>query len=187
MKKSVISGVLAFGILSLGLFLISPTSASAAGACLSDKTGLTEFSGLSNTDLLARLIYSEAGGESLNGKRGVTYVVKNRIAKNSSTFGGNTYSGVILKKGEFAGMTESGARCPSTSTTAWKDSLSIATSPGTNPVGKTLWFNANSTYNARSFPFPGYEGYSFDGGSSYIKVVEKYVIGGHTFFRVQGY
>lgn len=46
------------------------------GACLSDKTGLSEFDGLTSTDLLARLIYAEASGESLEGKRGVAHVVK---------------------------------------------------------------------------------------------------------------
>lgn len=187
MKKKILSVILSFGILSFGLFLVSPTSASAAGACLSDQSGLSEFNGLSSTDLLARLIYSEAGGESLTGKRGVAYVVKNRIAKNLSEFGGNTYSGVILKPGSFEGMTTSYARCPSTSTTSWQDSLSVATNSGTNPVGKSLWFNTNSVYKARTFQFPSYEGYTFDGGSSYRQVVEKYVIGNHTFFRVQGY
>ncbi|WP_226681586.1 cell wall hydrolase [Sutcliffiella horikoshii] len=168
--------------------LASPASASAAGACLTDKSGLTEFQGLTSTDLLARLIYSEAEGESLTGKRGVAYVVKNRINKNLSVFGGNTYSGVILKQGEFQGMTTSRARCPQTSTQAWKDSLSIATNSGTNPVGKTLWFNTNSVYKARSFPFPGWlDGYTFDGGISYSEVVEKVIVGNHTFFRVYPY
>lgn len=186
MKKTILFGILSFGILLLINFG-SPSSAAAAGACLSDKSGLSEFNGLTSTDLLARVIYSEASGESLTGKRGVAYVVKNRISKNLSEFGGNTYAGVILKPGEFHGMTTSFARCPSTSSTAWKDSLSIANNAGTNPVGKSLWFNTNSVYNARTFNFPDFEGYSFDGGASYARVVEKYVIGGHTFFRVQGY
>ncbi|TKI46647.1 hypothetical protein [Lysinibacillus tabacifolii] len=39
-------------------------------------------------------------------------------------------------------MTTSSARCHSTGTTTWKDSLSIAGNTGTNPIGTTLWFNA---------------------------------------------
>lgn len=186
MKKIILFGLLFFGtflVLNLG----SPASASAAGACLTDKTGLSEFNGLATNDLLARVIYSEAAGEPLVGKRGVAHVVKNRVSKNSSVFGGGTYAGVILKPGEFQGMTTSLARCPSTSSIAWTDSLSIANSIGNSPVGKTLWFNTNSLYKQRSFTFPSYEGYTFNNGNSYIKVVEKYVIGGHTFFRVDGY
>lgn len=117
---------------------------------------------------------------------GVAHVVKNRISKNLSEFGGSTYAGVILH-GDFDGMNSSLARCPSTGTTAWQDSLSIASNAGTNPIGKNLWFNTNSIYDVRTLPFSGYVGYSFDNGNSYRKVVEKIVIGKHTFFRVDGY
>ncbi|MEK3993065.1 cell wall hydrolase [Robertmurraya sp. FSL R5-0851] len=191
MKKRLLSSILCFGILSFALLINFglPSKASAAGSCLSDQTGLSEFNGLTSTDLLARLIYAEAYSESLTGKKGVGFVVKNRIAKNLSEFGGNTYSGVILKPGSFAGMTTSLARCPSTTSTAWLDSLSVASNinTATNPVGKTLWFNTNSVYTSRTYQFPTYVGYTFNGGASYSQVVEKYVIGGHTFFRVSGY
>ncbi|WP_337982977.1 hypothetical protein [Lysinibacillus sp. C5.1] len=50
-------------------------------------------------------------------------------------------------------MTTSSARCHSTGTTTWKDSLSIAGNTGTNPIGTTLWFNANDTYKARTLQF----------------------------------
>ncbi|WP_339157817.1 cell wall hydrolase [Paenibacillus sp. FSL W8-0186] len=158
----------------------------AAGACLTNKTGLTEFDGLDSVDILARLIFSEAEGESLTGKRGVYHVVVNRKAKNSTEFGGNTISGIALKSGAFDGMTTNRARCPDTDSTAWKDSLSIATNGGTNPIGKCLWFNGNDTYAAKSKTENKVEKYSFN-GKDYTEVVEKVVIGGHTFFRLSGY
>ncbi|MFZ3589920.1 hypothetical protein ACOI1C_11725 [Bacillus sp. DJP31] len=65
------------------------------GECVIDKTDLQEFLGLDSVDLLARVIYAGAQGETLEGKRGVAHVVKNRKDKNLSTFGGNTYAGVI--------------------------------------------------------------------------------------------
>ena len=70
MKKVVSIGIL-YCIIFMSVNFGSPTSASAAGTCLTDKTGLTEFNDLGNVDVVARLIYSEAMGESLNGKRAV--------------------------------------------------------------------------------------------------------------------
>lgn len=158
-----------------------------AGACLTDKSGLTEFNGLDSADILARLIYSEARGESLTGKRGVYHVVANRKAKNSSEFGGNTILGVATKSGQFAGMTTSSARCPDTNSSAWSDCLSVAQNGGTNPIGKCLWFNTTTLYGQRTRAVSGGgEEYTFN-GSTYTKVVEKVVIGNHTFFRLSGY
>ena len=158
-----------------------------AGACLTNKTGLTEFNGLDSVDLLARLIYSEARGESLQGKRGVYHVVANRKAKNKSEFGGNTVAGVVLRSGAFAGMTTSNARCPETSSSEWQDSLSVAQNGGSNPIGSCLWFNRYDTYDDNSRPASGGgEEYSFD-GEKYTKVVEKVEIGDHIFFRLSGY
>ncbi|MFM9279262.1 cell wall hydrolase [Paenibacillus jiagnxiensis] len=159
-----------------------------AGACLTDRSGLSEFNGLDSVDVLARLIYSEAQGETLEGKRGVYHVVVNRKAKNLSEFGGNTTLGIATASGQFAGMNTSNARCPDTSSSAWRDSLSVAQNGGANRIGKCLWFNTNSLYRNRTRPASGGgEEYTFDGGASYRKVVEKVPIGGHTFFRVSGY
>ncbi|WP_438350932.1 cell wall hydrolase [Paenibacillus sp. FA6] len=158
-----------------------------AGACLTDQTGFTEFDGLDSVDILARLIYSEARGESVEGKRGVYHVVVNRKAKNTTEFGGNTIVGIALKTGAFDGMTNNNARCPDTSASSgWTESLSVATNGGTNPIGKCLWFNGTSTYTSKTKVIDGVLKYTFN-GSTYTEVVESVVLGKHTFFRLSGY
>lgn len=149
---------------------------------------LSEFAGRDSVDLLARMIYSEARGESYKGKQGCAHVAKNRKAKNTTEFGGNTYEGVLLKKYQFAGMTTESARKPDLTSTAWKDSLEIASNMATttNPIGSCLWFVTNTYFKSHSRTKDGVEEYTFD-GTNYRKVVEKVVIGNHTFFRVQGY
>jgi spore germination cell wall hydrolase CwlJ-like protein len=143
---------------------------------------------LGNVDLVARLIYAEARGESMNGKKAVAQLVINRQLKNSSEFGGTSVHGVVLKSpGGFVGMTTSAARCPSTSTQQWQDSLSAANNPGSGLIGKSLWFNTNTVFNNQSRTSNGYLEYKFPGTSTYKRVVERYVIGNHTFFRVSGY
>lgn len=159
------------------------------GEPLSDLTGLTEFEGRDSVDLLARMIYSEARGESLEGKRGCAHVANNRKKKNTTEFGGGTFAGVLLKSGQFAGMTTASARQPDLTSSAWTDSLSVAANMATmaNPIGTCLWFVTNTYYSSHTRTSNGTEQYSFDGGSTYTDVVEKKVIGNHTFFRVSGY
>lgn len=157
------------------------------GDCLTDQTGLTEFNGRDSVDLLARVIYSEAGGESWAGKQGVCWVVKNRRARNSTEFGGNTFAGVILKQGGFEGMLYSSARCPNLNSSDWTDSLYIAENNTTqdNPIGTCLWFRPNANYASLSRINNGVE--QFSGFGSWVNVTEKVVIGNHTFFKVAGY
>lgn len=147
----------------------------------------TEFEGRNSVDLLARMIYSESRGESEEGKRGCAFVAKNRKAKDSSEFGGDTYEGVLLKKYQFSGMTTSSARKPDLTSDAWKASLDIAKnmSKKTNPIGKCLWFRTNKSYKDNTRTKDGKEEINFSG--KYSEVVEKKVIGNHTFFRVKGY
>lgn len=163
----------------------------AYGECVTnigtDPWDLREFENLNNVDNLARMIYSEARGESVTGKRGCYYVVVNRKAKNLPEFGGNTVNGILLQRYQFSGMTTSYARCPDTSSQGWQDSLSVALNGGTNPIGKCLWFNTNSMYSSSIKIVSGKEYYTFNGGATYQEVVEKVVIGNHTFFRVSGY
>lgn len=146
----------------------------------------------SQTDLIARMLYSEARGESDQGRRGCGYVVRNRMAKNSSEFGGNSYSGVILKKYSFEGMTTESALKPDINSTAWKECLELAQkfflNPDSivNPIGTCLWFVTNSLYKNKIKKSGSTESYTFN-GRDYVKVTEKKVIGGHTFFIVQGY
>lgn len=158
------------------------------GEPLADQSGLNEFRGRDSVDLLARMIYSEARGESWAGKQGVAHVARLRKARNTSEFGGGTYEGVILKSGQFVGMTTQAAREPDTSSQAWQDCLYIASNMATqnNPIGTCLWFVTNSYFASHSRTSGGTEQYTFD-GSNYRNVVEKVVIGNHTFFRVAGY
>lgn len=146
----------------------------------------SHFRSLPAVDNMARMIYSEARGESLEGKRGCYHVVLNRVAQNLSEFGGSTINGVILHSGQFSGMTTASARQPNRSTQAWTDSLNVALNGGPNPIGGCLWFNTNALYSNRTRIRNGKEEYSFN-GSTYREVVEKRVIGNHTFFRVSGY
>lgn len=147
-----------------------------------------DLKGRDGIDLLARMIYSEAGNQTEKGKRGCAFVAKNRKDRNEKQFGGDTWEGVILKANQFAGMTTSHALKPDTTSDAWKDSLDIAKnlSSKTNPIGGCLWFNTNSLYKKQSKTEGGKEYYRF-GSGSYNEVTEKVVIGDHTFFKVSGY
>lgn len=148
----------------------------------------SDYTGRDGIDLLARMIYSEAGNQTEEGKRGCAYVAKNRKDKNTKEFGGDTWEGVILKSGQFNGMSTSNALKPDTNSSAWKDSLDIAQnlSSKDNPIRGCLWFNANSTYKKQSKTENGKEYYRF-GNGAYNEVTDKVVIGGHTFFILSGY
>lgn len=109
------------------------------GDCLTNQTGLTEFQGRDSVDLLARMIYSEARGESNEGQRGVAFVAQNRWYDGSW---GNTYESVLLWPNQFAGMNTYAARCPDLNSPEWAACLSIAGNMGsqTNPIGNRLYF-----------------------------------------------
>lgn len=98
-------------------------------------------------DLLARMIYSEARGESEEGKRGCAYVAQNRLDKQTELFG-LTMKEILLKPSQFSGMETEHALKPDTDSEAWKVSLDIAMnlSSKANPIGNCLWFNGNSYY-----------------------------------------
>lgn len=150
----------------------------------------SERSGRPGLDLLARMIYAEALGESEMGKRGVACVARNRKdhAK-ASEFGGTTYKDVVLASGQFSSITTSNFLKPDLNSTAWKDSLNIALNMDTvvNPISACLWFNTNDTYKNRTKTENGVEKYKFSGTDKYQQVVEKKVLGNHTFFRVINY
>jgi len=194
-KKKILSGILGFGILCSGLLinLGIPTPASATVSlpqCLTDQTGLSEFNAVTNNvELVARLIYSEAAAESMDGKKGVAQVVINRQLKNLSEFGGTNVRNVVLKTpGGFDGMTKSGARCPS-DVLAWNNSWLAANDPGsaTKRVGSTLWFNTPTVFAQRDgYDGAGYLTYTFPGQPA-KRVMERVDIGNHIFFRVYGY
>ncbi len=146
-----------------------------------------DLNNLSDTDLIARCIYSEARGESATGKNGVMHVILNRKNRNTTEFGGSTYKGVILKENSFEGMTTTSALTPDTTSTAWTACVQIAQNPTgvTNPIGTCLWFRTNASYaNAVDIRDTGEY---INLGTGYREVTEKYVIGGHTFYKVSGY
>lgn len=147
----------------------------------------SELQNLSDFDLLARVIYGEARGETLTGKRAVAYVVANRRNKNSSEFGGNTYKGVILYKNGFSSMTGTAVLKPDTSSQAWADCVSTAVGLGTydNPIGASLWFRTNSSYNAACKTENGIEKVLISG--AYKTVTYKKIIGNHTFYLLENY
>lgn len=150
----------------------------------------SERAGRPGLDLLARMIYAEALGESEMGKRGVACVARNRKdhAK-ASMFGGTTYKDVILCDGQFTSITTSNFLKPDLNSTAWKDSLNIALNMDTvvNPISACLWFNKNDDYKTHTKIENGVEKYLFPGTEKYQQVIEKKVLGGHTFFRLSGY
>lgn len=155
------------------------------GEALNSKADLYGRDGI---DILARMIYGEAEGECFEGKCGCAFVAKNRKDRNSKEFGFDTWEGVLLKPGQFSGLDRPVILKPDTSSQAWTDSLYIAQnlSDQDNPIGGCLWFNGNEKYNERVSIVNGEETYTFASGSA-RKVVEKYVIEGHTFFKLSGY
>lgn len=113
------------------------------GEPLENLSGLSEFEGRDSVDLLARMIYSEARGESWAGKQGVAHVAKNRKA--TGTWG-NTYEDVLLSPSQFSGMATLSARQPDLTSQAWSDSLYIAMNMDTqyNPIGNRLYFRSTT-------------------------------------------
>lgn len=148
--------------------------------------GKDEYQYLSNTDLVARMIYSEANGESYKGKQGCFRVYANRLYIDKSEFGRTTFDIITNQTNGFDGMKTSLAHAPNTSSQAWIDSCNIAAlgAGNSNPVGKSLWFNTNSLFKSR---LNSAGKYTFDGGRTYKIITEQHVIGNHTFFSVEGY
>ena len=109
----------------------------------SDTTDTSTSASSSDRELLAGLIYCEAGNQSWDGKVAVGAVVLNRVA--SSSFA-STIKGVIYESGQF-----------SPAGSGWLDSViangSIPSScydaadaalAGENPIGSALYFNTGS-------------------------------------------
>ena len=97
----------------------------------------------SNLNLLSRLVYSEARGESYTGQVAVAAVVLNRVK--SSSFP-NTISGVIYQNGAFDAVSDGQINLTpdSTATKAAQDALN-----GWDPsYGAIYYFNPNTATNA---------------------------------------
>jgi hypothetical protein len=166
-----------------------PGEAGSYGAPLPDLAGLSEFNDISDIDLLARLIYSEAEDQIYKGKAAVAHIVWNRVAIGRSEFGGSNWKSVMLHTDrdgnpDFLGLRRYEARNPNLSSTAWQDSLDIAMrlSSVENPIRKCLWFATIDTYNLNVKNGM----YSFPGGGTY-SITDAVQIDDHIFFTVQGY
>lgn len=157
------------------------------GDPVSDLPGLSEFDSLDVVDVVTRCIYAEARGESQEGKAGVVWVISNRVDKNLSEFGGDSYKSVVLKPSQFEGMTQLAARQPDNTSTAWDNCLSetLAATRSPNPIGTCLWFVTNAYFTNHVINSGVTQYWNFGAGNK--KIVEKVVIGNHTFFRVEGY
>jgi hypothetical protein len=144
----------------------------------------TEYQYLLPQDIIARVIYSEAQGESYQGKQAVHYVIVNRLLLDMGEFGHSTWEICTNPVNSFDGMKTTAAHAPTTSSQAWQDSIYIAITNTTNPIGHCLWFNRNDVFKNNCNA--AMTEYKFPGTSIYKKIVEKYVIGNQTFFRVEG-
>lgn len=83
------------------------------------------YSGLSDVELLTRLLYGENTSNTAD-QNAVAWVVINRKLANSSTFGGGTFRGVATKSGAFEPITgassgTANARTPNTSSLLWSN------------------------------------------------------------------
>lgn len=151
-----------------------------------DKWNFSHYSHLNDIDIFARMIYTEAMGEPLEGKIGVAYIVHNRIKKDLVQFGGNTLRKVLLLKNMFDGLTTPLARRPIIQEKDWIISLDIAQTyiKYTNPIGNCLWFYSNPHYKKMT-------GRCFNNHiflSNHCQEIVEYVqINKQSFFRVKGY
>lgn len=94
---------------------------------------------------------------------------------------------VLEQTNAFEGMTTINARQPDTSSTAWSDSVeqALASSRLSNPIGKCLWFVTNTYFASKVIKSGTTEYWNFGAGNK--KIIEKKVLGDHTFYRVEGY
>ena len=113
---------------------------------------LSEFKGLNDVDLLARMIYSESRGEIYKGQLAVAMVARNRVRR--QYMGKKTYTDVLLQSNQFEGMTTTSARKPDTSSSAWKTALDIAKNREAlskdNPIGDRMFFTPYCPSNAKN-------------------------------------
>lgn len=112
-------------ITSIGYWQGTLMNTSGFGRSISYSSGW--YSGLSDVELLSRLLYGENTYNTAD-QHAVAWVIINRKNKNSTTFGGNTYRGVATKSGAFEPITggsdgTSNARVPDTSSLRWSSAV----------------------------------------------------------------
>ena len=122
--------------------------------------------------LLAKLVYTEAGGEKYEGKLAVANIVLNRL---QTGYWGDTISEVIYAKGQFSGTKyfERADRRGVTEScyTAAREALA-----GRNNIGKFLYYRTTtSAYNANKT------------GKGYSLYTSFYILGDHVFYTRPGW
>ena len=124
-----------------------------AAAAASQKRNAPMSVSASDRDLMAAIIYCEAGAEPYQGKVAVGAVIMNRVR--SSRFP-NTISGVIYQRGQFgpAITGKLGRVLASGKATAECYKAADAALAGENPIGDRLFFgNGNTGYKIGSHYF----------------------------------
>ncbi len=127
---------------------VGPATAAALGVTLSSSSSgavTTSSSSSSTQNLLARLIYAEARGESYKGKVAVAAVVLNRVR--SASFP-NTVSGVIYQKNAFESVSNGqiNNKPDSECLRAAKEAMN-----GWDPTGGCLYFYNAATVSSGSW------------------------------------
>jgi len=128
---------------------VGPATAAALGVTLksngSSSSAVSASSSSANQQLLARLIYAEARGESYKGKVAVGAVVLNRVR--SSQFP-NTLSGVVYQKNAFESVTNGSINNTPDSECirAAKEAMN-----GWDPTGGCLYFYNAATVSSNSW------------------------------------
>lgn len=139
-------------------------------------------------DCLARMLMGEARGESELGQRACAYVVRNRqLSGKTGEFGGPDYKSIVTKGdgAQFNGILKPEALAPK-SYAGWSSCLDVASNftNRSNPIRKCLWFVGNEHFNSVTAANGGK--YKFPGGTAKT-ITDSLVIGGHTFFTLEGY
>ena len=145
-----------------------------------------DYDTLTEVDIIARCIYSEAGNQGDTGQRAVACVLRNRKQNWWSFSDTDTYRGVILMPSQFSGMTTSYALRPDTDGAEWKNCVNIAKNIETisNPIGNCKWFRTISSYN--KILYAQNPDIIYFGGR-YQTVTEKYTIVDQVFYNLQGF
>lgn len=153
-----------------------------------------ELEQLSEVDLLARTLYGEAAAQK-NGVEAVAWTIRNRV--DAGHYGG-TYSGNVLAKNQYSGLTENEADptknpaswTPDTNSDHWKHCAEVANdiinnggANTTNPIGGAMYFRSHDwlTKNNRLQTLPGGQVQLCSDGKWNL-INNTHIVGGNYFF-----
>ena len=147
-----------------------------------------DLKGRDSVDLLARTLYGETENDS-ESRVGVAWVVINR--KNDKTYefkNLNTIEEIVLQDGAFSCFYDHNlAKClaPDTSSSVWKNCVSIAKNPTSypNPIGDKLFYTQIDVFNDKTKTEDGKLLYKM--GRKWVVVTSKIQKGEHMFFNYQ--